>query len=124
MEGAKILIVSCGDLLTNVMEAIKISKASPTVIDARFILPFDFETFYKYAYKHEKIIILEEGVFGGISNIILSELIEKKRFDIISKIQFINTSKLPVLHSSRRIQLQENQMSPEQIAEIIESLSS
>ena len=121
-NGEKILIISCGDLLDNIFEAINISKTNPTVIDARFIQPFDFETFYRLANNHEKIIIAEEGVFGGISNIILEKLFEDRMFDIISKIKFINASKYPVKHSSRDLQLNHSNLSPIELSKIISKL--
>ncbi|MDR0942876.1 MAG: 1-deoxy-D-xylulose-5-phosphate synthase [Holosporales bacterium] len=118
MDGTKTLIVSCGDLLTNVLEAVETSKSSPTVIDARFVLPFDFDTFYKYSCKHDKIIFLEEGIWGGISSVILNELISKNQFDLISKIKFINANNEPARHASRKMQLRENGMSAEEIAKL------
>jgi 1-deoxy-D-xylulose-5-phosphate synthase len=115
--GEHTLIISCGNLLQPIMEAVNISGTNPTVIDARFIMPFDFETFYKYANSHKKIIIAEEGVFGGLSNVILAKLSSKS--EIISKILFVNASKFPTTHTSRTVQLHENGLSPKAFAELL-----
>ncbi len=156
-EGRDILVISTGNLLDNVFEAINIGNLSktadlaefigetknkaksidgghelpekreggakthtnPTVVDARFVYPFDFESFYELAEKHKKIIVLEEGVFGGLSTIMLENLIRNKQYGIIGKIQFITASKRPVSHSSRDIQLNSCALSPIEIAKLL-----
>ncbi|MDR1333151.1 MAG: 1-deoxy-D-xylulose-5-phosphate synthase [Holosporales bacterium] len=119
VKGKDTLVVSSGDLLSNVLEAIRISRTSPTVIDARVIQPFDFETFYAHAGSHSRIIVLEEGVFGGLSGIILNALTSQKRFDIIKKVEFVSTSKTPPSHTTRREQLRTNKMSAADIAKVL-----
>jgi 1-deoxy-D-xylulose-5-phosphate synthase len=120
VEGHTLLIISAGNLLSTVTEALNMLKIAPTIIDVRFIMPFDFETFYKYAENHAKIIVLEEGVFGGLSNIILEKLITTGQFNIISKMYFVNLSKIPVKHSSRTEQLDNCELSTQKLIEIIQ----
>jgi 1-deoxy-D-xylulose-5-phosphate synthase len=119
MEGHITLIISTGNLLATVIETVNILKITPTIIDARLIAPFDFATFHKYAKNHSKIIILEEGVFGGLSGIILEKLVTLGQFDIISKMYFVNLSKIPVEHSSRTKQLDDCGLSVQKFVKII-----
>ena len=119
LEGEKSLIISTGNLLKTVLEAISISKTNPTVIDARFTMPFDFNLFYELAKSHEKIIILEEGVFGGISNVILEDLLKNNITDILSKLKFINVSKNPIYHSEREEQLNYCKLSANDISNLL-----
>lgn len=119
VEGQKTLVISIGNLLNIVWDAIEISKTNPTVIDARFSNPFDFETFYKYAENHEKIIFIEESVFGGISNTILEKILSDKKHEIIQKIQFLNAEKTFVNHSSRDEQLDSSPLSPLNLARLL-----
>lgn len=119
--GKKNLIIAFGDILNIVQKAVGISKSNPTIIDARFIQPFDFETFYKYAKTHKKIIIIEEGVFGGASNIILQHLFKEQRFDLIEKLRFLNVAKKPVPHMSRDEQIGISPLSVSNLVEILKS---
>ncbi|MDR1609679.1 MAG: 1-deoxy-D-xylulose-5-phosphate synthase [Holosporales bacterium] len=119
IEGKDTLIVVSGNLLTNVLEAVKISHTSPTVIDARIIHPFDFETFYRHTNTHDRIIVIEEGVFGGLSNVLLNELTFTRRSDIIANIEFVNISKTPPQHSHRTEQLKANRMSVEDLVGLL-----
>ncbi len=117
--GEKTLVVFIGDLLTNIWEAVEISKTNPTIMDARCVNPFDFQMFYKYSSMHEKILILEEGVFGGLSNIIIERLIKDSKTDLLNKIHFQNVSKMPVDHSTRYTQMEANGLSAKKISELL-----
>lgn len=119
--GKKNLIIAFGEILNIVQKAVEISKSNPTIIDARFIQPFDFETFYQYAKTHKKIIIIEEGVFGGASNIILEHLFKEQRFDLIKKLRFLNVEKKPVPHMSRDEQIDISSLSVSNLVEILKS---
>lgn len=120
-EGTDHLIILFGDGINIVNEAMEVSKTNPTIIDARFIQPFDFERFYEYALKHNKIIIIEEGVFGGCSNVILEQLLRDKKFDLIRKIQFLNINKSSINHMSRTEQLNLSPISASNLAKILKS---
>ena len=119
VEGNGTLIISTGSSLDIVWEAIEISGKHPTVIDVRFIQPFDFETFYRYAETHSKIIFIEEGIFGGLSSIVLKKLFDDGRADLMKKIYFLNASKIPVNHSSRNDQINDSEMSAMALAKLI-----
>jgi 1-deoxy-D-xylulose-5-phosphate synthase len=119
IEGQDALVVVSGNLLADVLEAERLSYTSPTVIDARIIHPFDFETFYRYADIHDRIIVIEEGVFGGLSNVLLSKLTSTRRSDIITKIEFVNVSKTPPQHTHRTGQLKANGMSVEGLVDLL-----
>ncbi len=118
-EGTKNLIISFGDIFNIITEAVNISKTNPTIIEARFIQPFDFESFYYYASKHNKIIIIEEGIWGGCSNIILEKLLSDNKVDIISKICFLNIEKKPIDHMSRNEQIDNSPISSLNLAKIL-----
>ena len=118
-EGSKTLIISLGSVLDIVWEAVEICGKHPTIIDARFVQPFDFETFYKYAKTHEKIIIIEEGVWGGLSSIILERLFKDAKRDIVKKIHFITAPKTFINHSTRDEQFQDSKMSALDLARLI-----
>lgn len=118
-KGTKNLIIFFGDLLNIINKAIDISKTNPTIIDGRFVQPFDFETFYKYASIHDKVVILEEGVYGGTSNIILNTLMKNRKFDLIQKIQFLNIEKKIINHMSRIDQINNSPLSPSNLANIL-----
>ena len=106
-------------LFDRVQEAIEISQANPTVIDARFVQPFDFDTLYTHVPAHEKIIIVEEGVFGGGSSVILETLLTERRFNIIPKITFLNVDKSPIDHTSRTTQLNLSPLSSQKLAKLL-----
>ena len=115
-EGHTTLIISVGDMLKTVLDAVAISEKHPTIIDARFIQPFDFETFYKYAKNHEKILFIAEDVWSGVANIITERLIFDKQHHFFNKIHFICANKIAPLHCSRMIQLKNSGLSAEDIA--------
>ena len=115
-EGETALIISVGDMLKTTLEAVAISGKSPTIIDARVVQPFDFETFYKYAENHNKIFFIEEGVLGGLSNVIAEKLFADKKQYLLKKIQFFNASKFHPSHTARNTQLAKAGMSATDIA--------
>ncbi|MBQ7524626.1 MAG: 1-deoxy-D-xylulose-5-phosphate synthase [Alphaproteobacteria bacterium] len=118
-EGSRVLIISTGALLEEVLKAVEISGTTPTIIDARFVQPFDFATFYRYAKTHEKIIVLEEGVWGGVSNVILQGILDDGQMHLFPKLHFLTASKKPVVHASRTEQLHVSQLSAETLAKAL-----
>ena len=119
VEGNGTLIISIGNTLDTVWEAIEISGKHPTVIDSRFVQPFDFGTFYQYAETHDKIIFIEEGIWGGLSSIVLKKLFDDGKVNLVGKIHFLNASKTPVNHSSRNEQINDSEMSATALAKLI-----
>ena len=115
-EGHTTLIISVGDMLKTIFDAVAISGKQPTIIDTRFIQPLDFETFYKYAKNHEKIIFISEDVWSGSASLITERLIFDKQQDLYGKIQFICADKISPLHCARMIQLKNTGLSAEDIA--------
>ena len=119
LQGEGVLILSIGNLLCNVYEAIDISKTKPTVIDVRVIQPFPFAEFFIVAEKYQHIVILEEGVFGGFATLLMENLIVNKMHDILSKIVFVTASKVPTTSSVHLIQQESSGLSAEKIAETL-----
>lgn len=116
LQGHTTLIVSVGDMLGIVLQAVKISCKCPTVIDARFIQPFDFETFYICAENHDQILFVEESIFDGFSSLVTEKLLEDGKQALLNKVQFINASKFSPSHTSRNMQLAISKMSATDIA--------
>ncbi len=115
-EGHTTLIISVGDMLKTVLDAVAISEKHPTIIDARVIQPFDFETFYKFSDHHEKIIFIEEGIWGGLSDLVTERLFADGKQSLLNKTHFLNASKFPPSHTIRNTQLALSGMSANDIA--------
>ena len=118
-EGKDTLILSIGDMLSCVIDAVRLTNRTPTIIDARVVQPFDWETFSKYAEHHEKIIVIEEGVLGGISNVILENIQTFNKGHILHKLKFIQAKKDFPCHDSRNIQLAQSHMLAKDIIELL-----
>ena len=86
------------------------------MIDARFIQPFDFETFYICAENHDQILFVEESIFDGFSSLVTEKLLEDGKQALLNKVQFINASKFSPSHTSRNMQLAISKMSASDIA--------
>ncbi len=119
LEGNTTLIVSVGDMLGTVLQAVQMSGKCPTVIDARFIQPFDFETFYIYAENHDKILFIDESVLGGFASLVMEKLFADGKQSLLTKVQFINASKFHPSHTSRNTQLSISGMSATDIASLL-----
>jgi 1-deoxy-D-xylulose-5-phosphate synthase len=102
---SEILIISTGDMSNVIHRAIGHRRCKPTTWNVKSIKPFDFDTFISLAEIHQRILVLEEGVFGGVSNVILERLTTDGLSDILKKIKFINAGKEMILPSSREEQL-------------------
>ena len=120
-EGRTTLIVSVGDMLDTVLKAVTISGKHPTIIDVRFIQPFDFDTFYHYAETHEKIIFIEEGVWGGLSSIVTEKLFGDGKQWLFPRIQFLTATKVAPQHTSRDGQLNSSCFSVPELATMLRS---
>ncbi|MDR2598359.1 MAG: 1-deoxy-D-xylulose-5-phosphate synthase [Holosporales bacterium] len=101
------LVISTGDIGNIIHRVIDRLESRPTIWNVRSIKPFDFDTLLNLSKTHQKILVIEEGVFGGVSNIILEKLIAEKLFNILRKIEFISADKDSVQTASR-----EEQMNP------------
>uniref|UniRef100_A0A3B0MQM6 1-deoxy-D-xylulose-5-phosphate synthase n=1 Tax=Theileria annulata TaxID=5874 RepID=A0A3B0MQM6_THEAN len=75
-RGREVVIYSLGPILYNVIEAVeKIDRNfNPTIVDARFLNPFDLETFNDLAKDHRYIITAEDSVNGGLGLTIIEYL--------------------------------------------------
>ena len=119
MEGHTALVISVGSMLEIALEAVKISGKQPTIINARVIQPFDFITFYHYAETYEKIIFIEEGVWGGLPSIVTEKLLNDGKQFLLNKTQFISADKSPSMHTSRNIQLEKSRILVTEIAKML-----
>lgn len=125
-SGKDDLIVSFGAILKNVLEAIEIVKKrnknyNPSIIDAVFSNPFDFDLFFAEALKHKKIILFEESVDNFIYSTIVKKILIKKP-NILKNIIILTANKDYIHHTSRDRQLELFGLSPEKIALKLENL--
>lgn len=88
-QGAKVAVISCGTILSNVLEAAAIlekeSGLKITIADARFAKPFDEDLVRDLAKNHELLISIEEGALGGFGSavtefLLSSGLLDQKNF--------------------------------------------
>eukprot|EP00375_Theileria_parva_P003354 XP_766036.1 1-deoxy-D-xylulose 5-phosphate synthase [Theileria parva strain Muguga] len=75
-RGRDVVIYTLGPILYSVVEAVdKIGgNFSPTIVDARFLNPFDIETFSELAKDHKYVITAEDSVNGGLGLTIIEHL--------------------------------------------------
>jgi 1-deoxy-D-xylulose-5-phosphate synthase len=118
--GERVIIFFFGPLLNHILQAINISKINPTIVDIRLIQPFDFKKFCKLSKEYNKIIVIEEGISGGLSSAIIEYLFQNKYLDLIKKLVFLNIAKDPVDHESRQSQIEKSRIS---IKNIVNELS-
>lgn len=113
-KNSDVLILRAGAVqnsIRNVKEA--------DVVDVFQLQPFDLKAFLDIANAYKKIIVIEEGVYGGFSSNLLILLYKNNRCDLISKMKIINVSRSPVSHSSREKQLQQMEMLGDDIFRLI-----
>jgi 1-deoxy-D-xylulose-5-phosphate synthase len=124
ISGTRVLVISCGDLLRTVLDAIGMVKnmPTPTVWNLKVLKPFDFDLYYDLAQCHEHILVLEEGIFGGFFNIVSEGLVKANKMELLCKMKFYNVNKEPVRPSSRSKQLQRCQLSAHEISKILQKV--
>ena len=84
VEGKKVVILSFGTRLQEVMQAVESLNAkgiSPTVADARFAKPLDRDLILKLAADHDALITIEEGAVGGFGSHVAQLLSDEGVFD-------------------------------------------
>lgn len=117
--GTGTVVFFCGPLQEEIFAAVNISKTNPTIINVRTVKPFDIENFINISEKYNKVLIIEEGIIGGLSGEIFERLNDLGRFDIFSKMEFICASKIPADHESRSEQINRSKLSSQNIAAIL-----
>ncbi len=83
-EGSRVAILSYGTRLAEVLKAAEALAArgiAPTVADARFAKPLDWELILALARDHEALITVEEGAIGGFGSHVAQLLAEAGVFD-------------------------------------------
>lgn len=113
-KNAKTLVLTVGALQNIVQDVEDID-----VLNILQVQPFDGHMLLSVSDHYKKIIVLEEGIYGGFSSQLLQFLQKHHRFDIMSKIKIINIPKAPVSHSSRDQQIMEVKMSPMDIKSLL-----
>jgi 1-deoxy-D-xylulose-5-phosphate synthase len=102
-KGHDILVINLGTRLSALLSACKILEAKkifPTIIDARFSNPIDFDLICKYVRTHKAIITIEEGASGGFGAKILEYLTQEN---------YLQNKKIKNLHFPQEIMDQESQ---------------
>ncbi len=67
-RGREVLILAVGDMVGHAMEAAKIlerKEIHPTLVNMRFVKPFDEELVRKLAAEHRYVVTMEDNVFSG-----------------------------------------------------------
>ncbi|MFQ9515546.1 MAG: 1-deoxy-D-xylulose-5-phosphate synthase [Eubacterium sp.] len=81
-EGEKVALISVGNMVEETIKAVDMlakENVFPTLINARFVKPIDYDIIFKTAKKHEHIIVIEEGIKkGGYGESIEAFIAEKK----------------------------------------------
>lgn len=95
-KAAEVLIIMAG-----VFQDIIKRSENADVLEISQLQPFDYDIILDVADSYKKIIVMEEGIYGGFSAQLLQFLHDKGKYDVITKIQIINTPKTPTIHSSR-----------------------
>ncbi|MDR1475841.1 MAG: 1-deoxy-D-xylulose-5-phosphate synthase [Holosporales bacterium] len=103
------LVLTTGDVGNTIyLEMMRSELERPTIWNVTYIKPFDFELFYELASKHQKIIVYEEGVFGGLSQEILEKLFSSGNSKkICDKLVFKTIAKVPIKQSPRPDQVRQ-----------------
>lgn len=81
-EGRDVLILAVGDMVEKALEAAEIlreKKIMPTIVNMRFVKPFDEELVERLAKEHRLVAAMEDNVYsGGFSQKIQAFLQEKR----------------------------------------------
>lgn len=81
-EGNEILIIAIGKMVSNAIKVSDILEEQGiycTVINARFLKPFDNEKILKYMSKSKKVVTIEDGtIIGGLGSKIEELIVENK----------------------------------------------
>ena len=77
-EGKDVCIFALGNMVKNAVEAYKILSENynirPTVVNVRFVNPFDIERLNTIASSYKYIITIEDGSIGGMGSLVNEEL--------------------------------------------------
>ncbi|MDR1488416.1 MAG: 1-deoxy-D-xylulose-5-phosphate synthase [Holosporales bacterium] len=74
------------------------------------IQPFNYKSFLSKIIRYTRIFVVEEGVYGGFSAVLLEYLVKNGYFDIVKKIKIVNIPKTPVVHDSVKNQIYASRM--------------
>lgn len=84
-EGKEVVLIGIGKMVSRAVEVadeLKKDGVNATVINARFLKPFDEETILKYLYEAKTVATIEDGtVIGGLGSKV-EELIYKNRLNV------------------------------------------
>ena len=84
-EGKEVVLIGIGKMVSRAVEVadeLKKDGINATVINARFLKPFDEETVLKYLYEAKTVATIEDGtVIGGLGSKV-EELIYKNRLNV------------------------------------------
>lgn len=117
--GGNVLVLSVGDMLPTIYEAINIANVvDVNIVDIYKVFPFNYEKFSKQSKEYKKILVLEEGVYGGFSSLLLEYVSKNKDNDLFKKLHILNIPKTPLTHASRKRQMEICGMSAHAIAKL------
>ncbi|UCD04701.1 MAG: 1-deoxy-D-xylulose-5-phosphate synthase [candidate division WOR-3 bacterium] len=122
-KGKGLAIVATGSMVEQAEESLNILKKKrvrPTLVNARFIKPFDHELLDNIVKKHKTIVTIEENVsHGGLGSLISDYCNEQNARVRVRSIALPNTY---IEHGARQILLRITRLNAEGIAKRIISL--
>jgi len=83
-EGKEVLILAVGNMVEKALvaaENLKESKINPTIVNMRFVKPFDKDLVEKLANKHSLIVTMEDNVYQGGFSQMVQALLQEKGFN-------------------------------------------
>ncbi|UKK00394.2 1-deoxy-D-xylulose-5-phosphate synthase [Theileria orientalis] len=121
-QGRDVAILSLGPVLHNVIRSMEYldSTFDPTVIDMRFLNPLDISVLEKLKQSHERLVIVEEVISGGLGTAVLEHLTETNKLSQF-KIKCINYPYEFIHHATRQEQMEMAEIDPKGIADQIRS---
>ena len=82
LEGRDVLILAVGNMVEKALDAMKILSSKgihPTLVNVRFVKPFDEELVQELAIRHRYIVTMEDNVYeGGFSQCLEAFLLQKR----------------------------------------------
>lgn len=119
-EGQKIAIIAIGSMVTAAQKAMELlftQTLRPTLVNARFLKPYDKELLDKVAANHNVLFTIEEGMpNGGLSSLVSRHFLGRKEKFIHHAITLPDRY---ITHGARPLLLAEAGLSPEKIAQTI-----
>lgn len=84
-KGSGIAILAAGNMMEEALilyDKLKAEKEEPTLVNARFLKPVDYDIIDEICSSHDMLVIMEEGLKHGGYGALIKEYIAEKNYDI------------------------------------------